>query len=311
MRVLFISDHIREYPSTICMALEPIEYLNRNGINASFLEEKEVLGNEDSAFQDLDIVVFVKACNVQLLKKAYNQNIKTVWYADESLMSEYETMLNNKHYLHSIISTCEPYTDKCKSLGFVSQKFQTVYHHHCNFLNETPDFNSEVKNVGFIGMDDQLHRKEDFRTFLNTYNCKLITNQSAAAFKIDLFSTLRTLDLGLIFLDKDKDEGLAGFEKTWGDRMKYRSNTKISNFIAFGIPSVVVPYNSYVELLKDKAGCCFFVNNFDEACSSLKTLIENQYVRKGMRDTCLQYRNELHLNSTVKDFIKLFNDLLE
>jgi len=45
--------------------------------------------------------------------------------------------------------------------------------------------------------------------------------------------------------------------------------------------------------------------------ASLKTLIENQYVRKGMRDTCLQHRNELHLNSTVKDFIKLFNDLLE
>ena len=294
------------------MAIEPVEYLQKIGIDASFLTEEEVreLGS-DSVFKDLDIIVFVKACCISYLKKAHSKGIKTVWYADESLMTESELMLKNKKYIDSIVSTCDAYTELCRELGFSSQYIEAVYHHHCNFSNEIVTFNKKVKNVGFVGMNDQLHRKDEFRSFLKNHDCNLIASQAGAAFKTDLFKVLRKTDLGIIFMEKDRTEGIGGIEKTWGDRMKYRSNTKIVNFISFGIPCVTVPYNSYTEVLKDKSMCCLTVNSFKDACDNLELLIKNVQLRKTIRANCLHHRDDFHLTNTVKGFVNLFKYLLE
>jgi len=302
MNILF-TNHLPHRVGTMCMAKQPAEWLNKiNGIDAKYIPTQ--LLKKDMSF---DVVVFAKQCDVSVLRWAKNKGMKTIWHACDGMFYNFrDDVLKNKEYLDGIITTSDIYKKTIKEIGFKDQMMENIFHHHCNFNNELPEFREKVKKVGYVGCSDQLHNQEEFKEFAKKRNIELVIRD-------DRDLRYQDLDIGIAYIDPESEDypNLADKENSWQERINSRPNTKIVNYMAYGIPSVLTKYPSY-ELTEEKAkNCSFLVENFNDYILKLDYLINNKEARLKMREVCIENRDKFHIKNISKDFAKFFKKVLE
>jgi hypothetical protein len=107
--------------------------------------------------------------------------------------------------------------------------FQVIPHHHCNHTNYLlPESRVEKPTVvGYVGQQVHLHDEEAISTAVRRAGFEFRT------FSDTELSGYREIDVGIAWTRRD------------AQRDATRSNIKLSNFAAHGIPSVVCDYASY------------------------------------------------------------------
>jgi len=165
-----------------------------------------------------------------------------------------------------------------------------IPHHHCNQTGwQLPEERIErPKVVGYIGEPVHLHDHDAIRDTVESLGMEL---RCFGASELDAY---RQFDLGIAWTRRDPQ------------RDDTRSNIKLTNFAAHGIPSVVCDYESYRDVDRALGGVCLIrpsLNGFLEGVRILATdselrrslaakgpLAAERYSRKAVAD---QYRGAI------------------
>ena len=148
-----------------------------------------------------------------------------------------------------------------------------IPHHHCNTSGyRIPNDRLETpKLVGYVGAPDHLHDADAIRTRVEKLGLRF---GSFGPFELARYFTI---DIGIAWTHDDPE------------RSRFRSNVKHANFCAFGIPSVLPKYESYVAADAELGGgSCLFAKNTGEMLNQLEKLIADVDLRKGISNTASQ-----------------------
>lgn len=178
-----------------------------------------------------------------------------------------------------------------------------IPHHSTNFANTPNAFRDVPKRVGYVGLPEQLSRRSDFETLCAQHAVEFVSVHPNTREECD--AVFRSLDVGIVFAESD-----ASMRPRVVELMKrYKPNTKLTNFQAYGIPSIVTPYESYKEWGNDDPGCGFeFADNANDTLIKLEDLLLNARRREAMAVQAFERGKLFHVDRVVKEF---YSDLKE
>jgi hypothetical protein len=146
----------------------------------------------------------------------------------------------------------------------IGWKSWVIPHHHCNMTGYRlpQDRLEKPRTVGYLGQADHLHDADVIE---------------AAVSKMGLeFRTFDARDLGGY---KEIDIGIAWTRRD-ALRDQTRSNIKLANFAAHGVPSVVCDYESYRSVNEATGGVALIRSSLDEFIEGVRELSENEEMRR-------------------------------
>jgi len=176
-----------------------------------------------------------------------------------------------------------------QSLSLVTNKKIYVIPHHTVSNELIQKDTSNISTIGYLGTKDQLYKREIitdvcFQNKLNFY-------ENHPADQKKCIEDLKKIDIGVVYLEKNKRTDYV---------LKFKPNQKLSNFQCFGIPSVVVPYESYVEFGgKDSF---LIANNEKELADQLNKLISDVDLRKRIQKNGYEAAKNLLVNKVIKSY---------
>jgi len=183
---------------------------------------------------------------------------------------------------------------------FTTNQILIIPHHSTNFANTPNTFRDVPKRVGYVGLPEQLSRQDDFRVLCTKHNVEFVSVHPNTREECD--EVFRSLDVGVVFAESD-----ASMRPRVVELMKrYKPNTKLTNFQAYGIPSVVTPYESYKEWGTADPGCGFeFAENAEVMLTELDAILTNTRRRRNMSIQAFERGKLFHVDRIVKEFYNL------
>lgn len=139
-----------------------------------------------------------------------------------------------------------------------------VPHHHCNFGGWTlPEERIEKPLVvGYLGQPEHLHDCEEIEKAVHQMGLRF---ESVPCRDLDGY---RKFDIGVAWTRRDSQ------------RDDTRSNIKLVNFAAHGIPSIVCNYESYREADRRLGGVSFIRRDLTDFIEGIRELTVNQDLRQ-------------------------------
>ncbi len=172
-----------------------------------------------------------------------------------------------------------------------------IPHHSTNFANTSNAFRTKPRRVGYVGLPEQLSRRADFETLCAQHNVEFISIHPNTREECDV--VFRSLDVGVVFAESDHTMRPRVVELM----KRYKPNTKLSNFQAYGIPSIVTPYESYRQWGNDDPGCGFeFADDANEMLIKLEDLLLNTRRRETMVRQAFERGRLFHIDRVVNEF---------
>ena len=299
MNVVFTSP-VPQRNSAQVLGVQTSEALRATGFSALFLPFYAL----DKVFNETDIIVFCKFYDLELMRCYHEAGKKVIWFPDESIFGpDISAALQHQDILDCVISTCDKYTEKLAEIGFSHPLVEVIHHHHCNFSSDTVPFREKVTRVAYVGEPTQMHHKEGVKRLCNELGAEFVLKDE----KTKDLKDFEDIDIALAFIDPDsKNEGLHVGEKNWQERLDYRSNAKIVNHAAFGIPAILSRYASYVEVANPYDKFCLFVDTPDELENELRRLIGDVDLRKRLRANGLAMRDDYHILNLQNRYKEVF-----
>lgn len=148
-----------------------------------------------------------------------------------------------------------------------------IPHHHCNTsgFRIPPERLEKPKLVGYVGAPDHLHDADAIRKCVEKLGLRF------GSFGPYELAKYFVIDIGIAWTHDDPE------------RTRFRSNVKHANFCAFGIPSVLPKYESYVAADAELGGgSCLFAKNTEEMLTQLEKLIADNALRTNLSKTAVQ-----------------------
>jgi hypothetical protein len=142
-----------------------------------------------------------------------------------------------------------------------------VPHHHCNASGYLlpQDRVERPRVVGYVGQPEHLHDFEEIETAVRKMGVEFLN-----AATTDL-TAYQSIDIGIAWTRRDSL------------RDDTRSNIKLTNFAAHGIPSVVCPYDSYEEVDRRLGGgACLIRDSLSDFIAGIADLIEDRDLRRSV-----------------------------
>lgn len=175
-----------------------------------------------------------------------------------------------------------------------------IPHHSTNFEGQAAPFRTKVQRVGYVGLPEQLSNKEDIEAFCKASDVEFVSVHPNTREECD--AVFRSLDIGVVFAEND-----GAMRPRVVELMKrYKPNTKLTNFQAYGIPTICTPYESYVE---HGGGACLFVNNKEELFTSLRELIMNPNFRLVESNKAYVVGKKFHIDEIVKLYVNMTREV--
>lgn len=184
--------------------------------------------------------------------------------------------------------------DKLASLINNNQKIVIIPHHIITGNIVLKNTKKEIKNVGYLGIADQIHDCEKIKIFCNSIGLEFITENISEKNKCIDF--LKNIDIGIVFINKDNRTDYV---------LKYKPNTKLTNFQAFGIPSVCCEYSSFSEFAPSNS--FLSVNSTKDMLKSIGLILNNEQKRNELIEKSLQNAKRFTINEISKIYIEAFN----
>jgi len=145
-----------------------------------------------------------------------------------------------------------------------------IPHHHCNFRGyRLPEERlARPKVVGYLGQSAHLHDSEIIESAVRKLGLEFRT------FRDTELERYAEIDIGVAWTQRDTQ------------RDETRSNIKLSNFAAHGIPSVVCDYVSYRDVgLRLRQPVAQFASTIEEFVEGLAELVENEDLRRRLHSS--------------------------
>ena len=177
-----------------------------------------------------------------------------------------------------------------------------IPHHSINFDHTRSCYGNEIKRIGYLGLIDQIDNLEELKEICREIGVELVVDNHNTIEGCTKF--LKSLDAGLVFLNEDCDEKetidfvVGGKTRTVNKKkrsenlMRFKPNTKLTNFQSFGIPTICAEYESFKEFGGENY---IPIKNLDEFRLALKTLVDDVEMRKNLSDLSYQHAKSFHI----------------
>jgi hypothetical protein len=217
------------------------EGLKSIGIDARFIDSRD---QSLSSIKN-QTVIFIRRIDKNIAKKMKNQGCKVVFDTlDRPVADIHECIRSGRIFSWSFYDS--PEIDEFivnnsmvrDQISQISERKCTIIPHHA--VDQNPVLRKSVKTAGYIGLADQLDSLREIEEILKNHG--IIFSSTNPLTRQECIDDLNSLDLGIIFLKKN--------ERT-DPVIKYKPNTKLTNFQSFGIPTISIPYHSFVEFGSD------------------------------------------------------------
>jgi hypothetical protein len=183
---------------------------------------------------------------------------------------------------------------KVKMMEFYQQnQIYVIPHHHVNFRKDRRDNNKKIETIGYIGTADQMLLQDEVQDFCNRKNLKFLCSHPNTVDECN--SALQKIDVGVIFID---DDGYKDYV------LKYKPNTKLSNFQSYGIPTVSCKYSSFFEF--GRKDLWLPANDKADFMEKLNWLIETKNFYDDVSSESYTHSSKLHIDEVIKDYYLQF-----
>jgi hypothetical protein len=173
--------------------------------------------------------------------------------------------------------------------GGINKPVYVIPHHTVNFESKKIKFNDSVKNVGYVGLENQFSNKDVISKYLKDRNINFtMCHPNTREQVVDVLSNI---DIGIVSVDDDKS--------LWKKYIfGFKPNVKLSNFQSFGIPTIASPYNSFCEFGQDK---WLKAHTQDELIHHLDVLISDTKARFELSMSSSDAGEKFHI-SNIHDY---------
>lgn len=177
-----------------------------------------------------------------------------------------------------------------------------IPHHTTNYDNVSAPFRTIPKKVGYVGLPEQLSGKSEIEKLCFEHNCEFVSVHPNT--REDCDNVFRTLDIGIVFAESDSTMNAKVVELM----RRYKPNTKLSNFQAYGIPTICTPYESYKE---HGGNACIFVDDLQSMLVSLKTMLTDTNKRLVLSNQSLAVGKQFHISKIIDLYEKMVAEVLK
>jgi hypothetical protein len=181
-----------------------------------------------------------------------------------------------------------------------SKPSYVIPHHTTNFDNLKAQFRDETKTVGYVGLPEQLSAVDDIQKMCSAWGAAFISVHPTTREECDI--VFRKIDIGIVFSEHDgrMNDNIISLMK------RYKPNTKLSNFQSYGIPSICIPYESYLEFGEN---ACLFVNDKESMLAQLNVLLsKDPSSRRELSDRAFEVGKKFHIDNIKKLYENINKD---
>jgi len=171
------------------------------------------------------------------------------------------------------------------------KKIYVIPHHNCNFSKTINELKERPVNLGYVGVPEYTLNEKSLQDFCNKQNLTFTSYNPQNHHELD--STFKKIDLGIIFFEKNSIN-VGVYERT----LKYKPNTKLTNFQSYGIPTICLPYESYKQFGENK---CVFVEDFDDLKQRIIDLCNDFEEYSSLSKESIKVGEKYHI-SKIKDY---------
>ena len=225
-----------------------------------------------------DLVVYVKKLPpARVLSRVHNLGVRQVF----DILDNYSAWKTRGRfgYLDAVIAanlTQRLYVEDKWSVRSVE-----IPHHHCNFDSLRIPVRSSAPVLGFISTPANRQLNERLAKAAG-YRCICNVSRKGEQGLGDLVKSYLATDIGFAWrMDNDK--------------LRFNCANKLTNFMSFGIPSVLTPESGYLQYGRH-GETVLLAHNRDDFVRMLRWLGGDDQVRRRMGDACYEAAQPFHID---------------
>lgn len=182
-----------------------------------------------------------------------------------------------------------------------SKPCYVIPHHSTNVGGQAAPFRTKPERVGYVGLPEQLSGRNELETLCKKYDVQFVSVHPNTREECD--EVFRSLDIGVVFAESDSTMRPRVVELM----RRYKPNTKLSNFQAYGIPTICIPYESYKEHGGD---ACIFIETKEEMLQALEKLLINHSLRLVESYKAYMIGKHFHIDEILKIYRKMVFEVI-
>ncbi len=168
-----------------------------------------------------------------------------------------------------------------------------IPHHHCNgdgyVLPE--ERLARPRNVGYLGQPEHLHDREEIEKAVHKMGLEFV------AFDTWDLDAYKKIDIGIAWTRRDDL------------RDQTRSNIKLTNFAAHGIPSVVCDYESYRDVNREIGGAGLIAGELPEFIDGISQLANSEEMRRGIHAKARDVQERYGRSAVAQRYSQVIRDV--
>lgn len=187
---------------------------------------------------------------------------------------------------------------------YTNKKIFVIPHHNTNFNDKKNLFNEKIKKVGYIGLPEQLSKKNEIQSMLNSNGIEFISSHPNSREECDDIFT--KLDIGIIFVDETVKIAQNNRNDLIDIAKKYKPNTKLTNFQCYGIPTICTEYESFKQFGEN---AYLQAESLNDVLNCLDTLINNPIIRYNLSNKSYEVGKKFNINNIKKLYEQIQNQI--
>jgi hypothetical protein len=171
-----------------------------------------------------------------------------------------------------------------------------IPHHHCNFDQQRIPFRTAPLTLGFISTPGPWPEN---RKLVAPLGLPIVANVSRRGNT----DPLRALADAYLSVD-------VGF--TWrmdSNKLRFNCANKLTNFMSFGIPSVLTPESGYLEFGRH-GETVLYAHDRKDFVALLQWLVEDDGLRRRMGDACYESARPFHISRIADRYREMLRQLV-
>jgi hypothetical protein len=267
---------------------------------------------EGSDFVDIDspkhpknnIVIHVRKFNEDYARFCKSKNLTVGFEVADNPVTDYlYGRVQQDDFSRYVSKYCDFYivnNDVCKQelSKFTDKKIYVIPHHNCNFAKKINQLKNKPKRLGYIGVPEYTLNEKSLESFCKKANL-VFTSKNPEKHE-ELEEAFNQIDIGIVFFEKDSIKS-GVYERT----IKYKPNTKLTNFQSFGIPTICLPYESYKQFGENQ---CIFVENAEELQDKIIEISSNEDLYFSLSKTSINVGEKHHISKVIEYYLQISRD---
>jgi hypothetical protein len=168
-----------------------------------------------------------------------------------------------------------------------------IPHHHCNrdgyVLPE--ERVAKPRNVGYLGQPEHLHDREEIEAAARKLGLEFV------AFDTWDLDAYKEIDIGIAWTRRDEL------------RDQTRSNIKLTNFAAHGIPSVVCDYESYRDVDGELGAAGWIAGDLNGFIEGIAKLAGDEGLRRSYHAKAAQAQQRYSRSQIARDYLAVVDEI--